>query len=98
VLALCSVQPVLADGSSVQPNAPKPVQARVADPYKRLFRQPTIEQTARAQQRADQATPRPVCGMTLIPADPRIDPQILIAPRTDATHYTMRVIPPAICK
>lgn len=90
VALLVSVSPAAAQSKY----APEP-----ANPYKNLFQPKTIEQAARSQQRADNtAKPRVVCGMTLIPADPGIDPKIYVAPRNDATHDTMRVIPPAICK
>lgn len=41
--------------------------------------------------------PSVVCGMTLIPADPRVDPKIRVAP-SDNVAYTMRIVEPRICK
>ena len=42
--------------------------------------------------------PSVVCGMTLIPADPTIDPKIRVAPKDDRVKYAMRVVPPTICR
>ena len=87
------------DGALQQRNAPS--SKRAVTPYSKLFQQPAIEQTARAQRRvesaADATKPRVVCGMTLIPA-PNVDPKMVIEPRTDSTRYTIRVIEPPICR
>jgi hypothetical protein len=37
------------------------------------------------------------CTIRVIPADPRVDPQIRIEPPREA-RYTLRVIPPPSCK
>ena len=42
--------------------------------------------------------PSVVCGMTVIPADPTIDPKIRVAPSNTGVTFTMRVVPPTICK
>jgi hypothetical protein len=39
--------------------------------------------------------PRVVCGMTIVPADPRIDPAI-VKP-TPPGHFTLRTLRPAMC-
>jgi hypothetical protein len=88
IVLLSSVVPALAQGSR-------------ANPYQNLFKPPDLKAAARAEQR-DNATrasePRVVCGMKVIPADPNIDPKIFVERPADATRYTMRVIPPPICK
>ena len=38
------------------------------------------------------------CGMTMIPADPNIDPQIAISRLPDGTRFTIRAIEPPICR
>ena len=85
VVLLTSIQPVFAQGR---------------DPYKKLFQQPSIEQTARVQQRAQPAAPPPrvVCGMRVIPMDPNIDPKIFAGPKPGDTRYTIRAIEPPVCK
>jgi hypothetical protein len=80
---------------------PSFAQASRANPYKNLFKPPDLKAVARAQQ-SDSVTrarePRVVCGMKVIPADPSIDPKMIIPRPPDGTRYTMRVIPPPICK
>jgi hypothetical protein len=44
------------------------------------------------------AKPKVLCGMTVIPADPSIDPKFTIAPPDRQTKYTIRAIEPPICK
>jgi len=41
--------------------------------------------------------PKVVCGMTLVPADPRVDPKMRVAPPADGTAFTMKVVPPTVC-
>jgi len=45
-----------------------------------------------------QATPTVICGMTMIPADPRVDPKMKVAAEERGTIFTMRVVPPTVCK
>ena len=74
-------------------------------PYQKLFRQPSLEQTARQQNVQDalrqaearSQRPRVVCGMTLLPANPAIDPKMAVEPRRDDTRYTIRAIEPPVC-
>jgi hypothetical protein len=42
--------------------------------------------------------PALVCGMTVIPADPAIDPKMRREPAPDGTRYTLRTIEPPICR
>jgi hypothetical protein len=47
----------------------------------------------------DQAAgPSVVCGLTLVPADPAIDPKIRVAPRDNGVKFAMKVVEPRICK
>lgn len=38
-----------------------------------------------------------VCGMTLLPANPKIDPAMKVAPPNDR-RFTMRNVEPTICR
>ena len=81
--------------------APAFAQASRANPYQKLFQPRDLKEVARAQQRdhARQSTePRVVCGMKVIPADPRIDPKIFIQRKPDDRRFTIRSMPPTICK
>ena len=81
IVVLSSVQPVFANGSSYQQGSPKPAPTRRVDPYTKLFQQPTLDQVARALQRARDArapAPRVVGGRPVMPLDPCIDPKIFI--------------------
>jgi hypothetical protein len=81
IALLSSIQPVIADGSSLQQGAPQSAPKRRVDPYKKLFQQPMLDQVARALQRAREArspAPRVVGGRPVIPLDPCIDPKIFI--------------------
>jgi hypothetical protein len=48
--------------------------------------------------RPETSQPRVVCGMTLIPIDPNVDPKIYVEPRRGDTRYSIRAIPPPVCK
>ena len=39
-----------------------------------------------------------VCGMTLVPADPKFDSRMRVAAPDSRVSYTMRTSPPPICK
>jgi hypothetical protein len=70
------------------------------NPYGRLFEpQPVRVAPVQASRTpADDLKPRVVCGMTVIPADPSIDPKIRIKREDSQTRYTIRAVPPPICK
>lgn len=64
-------------------------------PYKELFEPRQSVQPIEAPV----AKPKVVCGMTIIPADPAIDPKMAIAPKRDSNlKYTIRAIEPPICR
>ena len=44
------------------------------------------------------AGPTVVCGMTLIPADPKVDPKMKVPAPDRGVAYRMRVVPPTVCK
>lgn len=39
-----------------------------------------------------------VCGMTLVPADPKVDPKMRKAAPDAGVTFTLRAVPPAICR
>ena len=47
---------------------------------------------------AQAGRPSIVCGMTVIPADPKIDPRIALKPKDAATKYTLTIVEPTVCK
>ena len=42
--------------------------------------------------------PKVTCGMTVVPADPTIDPKMRVAPPDTGVTFTLRVVPPTICR
>jgi hypothetical protein len=72
---------------------------RQPTPYRGLFQTEDLKETAKKQQEAPvPQPPRVLCGMSVIPMDPNIDPKMIVPRPPDDTRYTMRVIPPPICK
>jgi hypothetical protein len=51
-----------------------------------------------AELKPDATPPQVVCGMTIIPADPTVDPRIRLTPPPSNTRHTMRMVPPSICR
>ena len=76
-------------------------QAERQTPYSKLFQAPEVKPQPAEPSPADAPAtrePRVVCGMTIIPADPSIDPKIQITlPPSDVRH-TIRVFSPPLCK
>lgn len=66
------------------------------NPYRNLFRAQELLKEAQATQRSKPA-PTVVCGMTIIPADPSIDPKMAIAPKKDGIEPKIRAIEPPVC-
>lgn len=70
-----------------------------ANPFRRLFQVPSPQPAPSAQAAAPRADePRVVCGMTMIPADPNVDPGIAVRPSADGTRFTIRAVEPPICR
>ena len=73
------------------------------DPYGNLFK--AQEELKKALAQAQLAMPKSmmpkskiVCGMLIIPADPKVDPKIAIPPnKTPNLEYKIRVMEPPIC-
>jgi hypothetical protein len=49
---------------------------------------------------AQAATPKPtvVCGMTLVPGDPKVDPKMRVAVPDRGVAHVMLGVPPTVCK
>ena len=67
-----------------------------------LPRRPSVQLRPSIERFAQRlAKPRVVCGMTLIPGDPTIDPGIVVKPDPrqagNPTKYTIRPVQPTIC-
>jgi hypothetical protein len=43
-------------------------------------------------------TPKIVCGTTIIPADPKVDPKAIKPAPDSATYFRMRPVTPKICR
>ena len=88
--------------------SPPPAAAQAAAEWKpsvKLFVQkpapkaPSIDWNRRTSlEQALAAAPSVVCGMTLIPADPKIDPKIRVPSQDGRVRYTIRSVEPTICK
>ena len=91
-----------ASGASAQGNlVPKPGGAFTPPPRQsgQLFVQMNEareELKRRLQARGAVGQPTVVCGMTVIPANPAVDPKS-IKKAPDDKKYTMRTVPPGIC-
>jgi hypothetical protein len=66
------------------------------DPYKKLFKTPRHVTPAIGDQ-VSKPKRQVVCGMTIIPADPSIDPKMAISRPANGIDYKMRAIVPPIC-
>lgn len=62
-------------------------------------RPPTVDWNRQpSQDRKAPARPSVICGMTVVPADPTIDPKIRVTPRDTGVKYTLKVVEPTVCK
>lgn len=70
-----------------------------SESFAKLFVGPTLTQAAAATQSpvnsdGQKRTPRVVCGMVLIPANPAVDPKIVVPPSPqDANAHIRRIVP-----
>lgn len=93
-------------GQSLSPNRPVGIDRewKRSNPYSSLFEpkgrpSPGVP-AALVPQRVEPkpAAPRVVCGMTLIPADPGVDPGIAAPPSSNSTRFTVRAVEPPNCR
>ena len=83
-----------------------PVGAQEFKPPANLFEQkkpafkPYVVDWGARQAVEQKSTPQPtvVCGMTLAPADPKVDPKMRVESPERGVTFTMRAVPPTICK
>lgn len=68
-------------------------------PFEKLFGPGQIPRTAPpAPLYVRPQKPTVICGMVLIPADPRIDPGIIIQSREQNRKHSIRKIEPPVCR
>ena len=48
-------------------------------------------------ERSEPSRPSVVCGMTMVRADPKVDPKMRDTSPATGTTYAMRVVPPTVC-
>ena len=71
---------------------------QAAQPHQSVFKATSLlPPVATPSAATDPSKPTVVCGMTLIPANPKLDPKMLGTPKADGTRYTIRPVPPPIC-
>jgi hypothetical protein len=71
------------------------------NPYSKLFtptRQVVVQALPATLPPGIAGKPEIKCGMTMIPADPNIDPRMAVSPPADGTSFTIRAIEPPICR
>jgi hypothetical protein len=61
-------------------------------------RVPSIDWNWRPSADAKAPQPTVVCGMTLVPADPTVDPKMKTAAPDRGVTFTLRTIQPATCR
>lgn len=65
------------------------------DSFKKLF---NVAPAGRSSQPESRTKPKVVCGMTVIPVDPSIDPRIRVDVAKAETKFTIRAVQPPICR
>lgn len=81
-----------------------PILGRIAVQYGKLF-EPTNPRSSSGSispvppaRRAAEGRPKVVCGMTIIPADPTIDPGIAAELPNTSMRFTIRAVEPPTCR
>jgi hypothetical protein len=73
--------------------------ANLFEQKKPAFKPYVVDWGARPATKQKPATvPTIVCGMTLVPADPKVDPKMRVEAPERGVTFTMRAVPPTICK
>jgi hypothetical protein len=83
-----------------------PVGAQELKPPANLFGQkkvppkpPVVDWSWRPSPESHSAgTPKVVCGMTLVPADPIVDRKMRVVAPNEGTQFTLRAIQPTVCR
>jgi hypothetical protein len=107
IALLLAAAPAWADQPSSSPSSTTGLGAlRSSDPYKKLFELQTDskfelqndwKKMLGQTREGTIAKPKLVCGMTIIPADPKIDPKMVIALPSGGVDYKIRAVDPPIC-
>jgi hypothetical protein len=104
VLMLVATVPAFGDQPAAQPTPQSKTRfgalrpADLSGPYSNLFKAQEELKQAVEEQASNAAKRRVVCGMTIIEADPKIDPQMAFeVPKPPDVKYTIRAIDPPIC-
>lgn len=93
-------QPAAPPNALVRPAATSTWTPNKKNPYSGLFRSSRPQSSLAPPPSPSGTTGKPEikCGMTVIQADPSIDPRLAITPPSDGTRFTMRAIEPTICR
>jgi hypothetical protein len=69
-----------------------------ASPYRQLFEAQKALQSAIEETQASSSQPKVVCGMLIVPADPKIDPKIAVpSNKAPNLEFKIRVMEPPVC-
>lgn len=72
------------------------------DPYRNLFgrQEPPQKISLPVRSAARQAPQQPlvVCGMLIVPADPKKDPKMVRRPPADGVEHKLRLVTPPVCR
>lgn len=68
------------------------------DPYSQLFATQKLQAAVQQAESVVATRPKAVCGMLIVPADPKVDPKIAIPPnKAPNLEFKIRVIEPPVC-
>jgi hypothetical protein len=85
VVLLSAGSRLAAQSTPLHPSVPPEVQRR------------QLERFAQAAARII-AKPKVTCGMTVVPADPKVDPKTIKPSPDQTTKHTIRQLPPGACR
>ena len=105
-LAITSAHIAVQEPAVPRPSStPGPTQsfpAPARNPYSNIFVVPSAPRDLRelaARARAMDAKPRVVCGMTLVPGKPELDPKMVVQrPSDQNVEPRIRVLTPRVCR
>jgi hypothetical protein len=79
---------------------PSPWAPKKANPYRSLFAPQVVAPVAPIRTATPVKPPKPAvkCGLTMIPADPKIDPNFAKPTPKTSTQFSMRALDPPMCR
>jgi hypothetical protein len=101
-ILLAVAGPATADQTALNPQATTRLgalrQAQPSNPYSKLFETREALKQALQQELAKTGAPktRIVCGMTVVEANPGLDPKMAVSPKANVRH-TIRAVEPPTC-